>query len=109
MKTLLNLVFGAMLASSLACADNFTEKNTDKAKEVIAAAVAAHGGSALIDELKTLCSNEVTIKEQTTIQQIPHPRDTVAALLKAADVILPEALPASGTRVYTRKKLTSER
>lgn len=62
-----------------------------------------------IDELTTLCSNEVTIKEQTTIQQIPHPRDTVAALLKAADVIPPQALPASGTRVYTKKKLTSER
>jgi hypothetical protein len=54
MKTFVNLLFGMTLASSLACADNFTEKNTDKAKEVIAAAVEAHGGSALIDDLKTL-------------------------------------------------------
>lgn len=62
-----------------------------------------------IDELQTLCSNEVTISEQTTIHQIPHPRDSLADLLKAADVILPEALAASATRVYTKKKLTSER
>jgi len=62
-----------------------------------------------IDELTTLCSNEVTIGTQATIHQIPKPRDTVAALLKAADVILPEALPCNAARVYTKKKLTSER
>ena len=48
MKALLSLIFGASLASSLACAENFTETNTDKAKEVIAAAVEAHGGSGFL-------------------------------------------------------------
>ena len=62
-----------------------------------------------IKELSSLCMDEVTIKDETTIHQIPQPRETLAQLLKAADVELPPVLPYSGTRVYTRKKLTSER
>lgn len=62
-----------------------------------------------IKELSSLCMDEVTIKNETTIHQIPEPRETVAELLQAADVVLPPVLPYSGTRVYTRKKLTSER
>ena len=54
MKTLVNLVFAATLALSLAGVDNFTEKNTDTAKDVIAAAVEAHGWSAPTNDLKTL-------------------------------------------------------
>ena len=53
--------------------------------------------------------DEVTIKNETTIHQVPQPRQTVDQLLKAADVEIPSVLPYSGTRVYTRKKLTSER
>ena len=54
MKSILSLVLAGTLASSLACAQNFTETNTDKAKEIIAAAVEAHGGSKLVDDLHTL-------------------------------------------------------
>jgi glyoxylase-like metal-dependent hydrolase (beta-lactamase superfamily II) len=61
MKALLSIIFGATLASSLACAENFTETNTDKAKEVIAAAVEAHGGSALLSDLHTLIIETETI------------------------------------------------
>ena len=61
MKALLSLIFGATLASSLACAENFTETNTDKAKEIIAAAVEAHGGSALLSDLHTLIIETETI------------------------------------------------
>ena len=53
--------------------------------------------------------DEVTIKDETTIHQIPQPRETLAQLIEAADVEFPPVLPYSGTRVYTRKKLTSER
>lgn len=62
-----------------------------------------------IKELSSLCMDEVTIKDETTIHQIPQPRETLAQLIEAADVELPPVLPYSGTRVYTRKKLTSER
>ena len=77
MKTLVNLFFAATLvlsvASGDACADNFTEKNTDKAKEVIAAAVEAHGGSALTDDLKTL-----VIENETTNFAVDQSRGTEA-------------------------------
>jgi transposase len=62
-----------------------------------------------LKELSSLCMEEVTIRNETTIHQVPQPRETVDQLLKAAGVELPSVLPYSGTRVYTRKKLTSER
>ncbi len=62
-----------------------------------------------IQQLSSLCMDEVTIKNETTIHQIPEPRKALAQLLQAADVELPRVLPYSGTRVYTRKKLPSER
>ncbi len=46
---------------------------------------------------------EVTIKNQTTLNQIPTPRESVQQLLAAARVEIPLALPYSGTKVYTRK------
>jgi hypothetical protein len=62
-----------------------------------------------VQELTSLCMTEVTIAGQTTINQIPTPRDSVQALLTAARVELPPLLPYSGTKVYTKKKLTAER
>ena len=53
MKTTISLALAAMLASSLVCAGNLTEKNTGKAKAIIAAAMEAHGGEQL-EDLKTL-------------------------------------------------------
>ena len=52
---------------------------------------------------------QVTIRSETTINQIPTPRPTVQQLLKAADIIMPHALPCTGTRVDTKQKLPKER
>ena len=52
---------------------------------------------------------EVTIKNQTTLNQIPTPRESVQQLLAAARVEIPLALPYSGNKVYTKKKLSEER
>ena len=41
--------------------------------------------------------------------KIPEPRDSIKELLKAAEVRLPQVLPASGKKVATRKKLTERR
>ena len=62
-----------------------------------------------VSELSSLCMTEVTIRGKTTINQIPMPRPSVKRLLKTADVIIPQALPYTGTRVYTKKKLVDER
>jgi hypothetical protein len=62
-----------------------------------------------IDELSSLCMTQVTIRGGTTIHQIPSPRPSVQQLLDAAEVVLPKALPASGSRAYTKKKLPKER
>jgi len=60
-----------------------------------------------ISELSSLCMTQVTIRSETTINQIPTPRPTVQQLLKAADIIMPHALPC--TRVDTKQKLSKER
>jgi len=62
-----------------------------------------------VKELASLCMTEVTIKNQTTINQVPAPRESVQQLLAAARVEIPRVLPYSGTRVYTKKKLPEER
>jgi hypothetical protein len=62
-----------------------------------------------VRELASLCMTEVTIKNQTTINQVPVPRESVQQLLTAAGVNIPLALPYSGTKVYTKKKLPEER
>jgi len=62
-----------------------------------------------VSELSSLCMTEVTIRNETTINQVPTPRSSVARLLKAADVVIPRALPYTGVRVYTKKKLVDER
>ena len=62
-----------------------------------------------VQELATLCMTEVTIKNQTTINQVPTPRESVQQLLTAARVAIPTVLPYSGTKVYTKKKLVEER
>jgi hypothetical protein len=62
-----------------------------------------------VQELATLCMTEVTIENQTTINQVPTPRESVQQLLTAARVQIPTVLPYSGTKVYTKKKLTEER
>jgi len=60
-------------------------------------------------ELGSLCMTEVTIKGQTTINQVPVPRRSIKRLLQAAQVKLPRVLPCNGIKVYTKKKLPEER
>ncbi len=62
-----------------------------------------------LQELSSLCMNVVTIANETTIHQVPAPREMVAHLLSAAAIEIPPALPYRGARVYTKKKLTAER
>jgi len=61
MKRIFSLALATALASNLAFAQNFTETNTDKANAVIAAAVAAHGGDALLENLRTLSVEHETV------------------------------------------------
>lgn len=62
-----------------------------------------------IDELSSLCANEVSFDGKQQCNQIPLPRGSVKGLLDAAGVRMPEALPSTGVIVTTKKKLTSRR
>ena len=62
-----------------------------------------------IDELKTLCATEILRNGRVVCSQIPEPRPSVRALLAAARVHLPEALPSKGARVATKRKLPTRR
>ena len=60
-KKLLSIALLCMLAVSAVHAKNFTEVNTDKAKALIDAAIEAHGGEALTEELQTLIVETNTV------------------------------------------------
>ena len=62
-----------------------------------------------IKQLSGLCAMEVCIHGKASCNKIPEPRAQITELLLAADVRLPDALPCSGIRVATRKKLTDRR
>jgi transposase len=62
-----------------------------------------------IEELSTLCANEVSFNGKEKCNQIPEPRDSVKKLLDAANIQLPDVLPSRGVIVTTKKKLTSRR
>jgi glyoxylase-like metal-dependent hydrolase (beta-lactamase superfamily II) len=61
MKKLVSLALVGILAVSVAHAKNFTEINTDKAKALIDAAIEAHGGEALTEDLRTLIVETTTM------------------------------------------------
>ncbi len=61
MKRIFGLALASALASSLACAENFTQSNVDKAQGIIETAIEAHGGAALLDDLHTLTIENTTI------------------------------------------------
>ena len=61
MKKILSLALLCVLAASVTHAGNFTQKNTDHAKQIIDAAVEAHGGDALLDDLSTLIIEHETV------------------------------------------------
>jgi len=62
-----------------------------------------------LEQLTTLCANQILVKGEVRCNQIPIPRDLSQKLLKAADIHLPKALPHLGARVVTRRKLTERR
>jgi transposase len=62
-----------------------------------------------IDELATLCANEVSFNGKEQCNQIPQPRASVKRLIEAGHVQMPEVLPSKGVIVTTKKKLTSRR
>ena len=62
-----------------------------------------------LDPLSQLCATEMLIRGKASCNKIPEPRPDVRELLRMAKVRLPEALPCSGIRVATRKKLPKNR
>ena len=62
-----------------------------------------------INELSTLCAQEVSFDTTVQCNRIPQPRGSVKRLIDAARVRLPEALPNKGIVVTTKKKLPSHR
>jgi len=73
MKTRSTLALMGLLAASLVHAENFTEANTDRAKALIDAAVEAHGGDAMMDDLRTL-----VVKTRTVNYSVDQSRGTEA-------------------------------
>ncbi len=62
-----------------------------------------------INELAQVCAIEMKVKGKPFCKKIPEPRRSIKKLLEAAQVRLPEALPSTGKKVATRKKLTERR
>lgn len=62
-----------------------------------------------LDELAGLCATEIVAAGRARCCQIPEPRASVGALLKAARVRLPEALPCRGVIVSTKKSLAKRK
>ena len=73
MKKLLSLLLVAMFTATVANGKNFTEVNTDKAKSLIDAAIEAHGGEALMEDLRTLI-----VETSTTNYSVDQSRGTEA-------------------------------
>lgn len=61
MRTHSTLALMGLLAASLVHAENFTQANTDRAKALIDAAVEAHGGDAMMEDLHTLVVETRTV------------------------------------------------
>lgn len=62
-----------------------------------------------IRQLGTLCVNQVKIKGQASFNQIPVPVQEIQALLDAALVKLPKAIPINHITVSTKNKLEKHR
>ena len=62
-----------------------------------------------VRELASICSMKVSYAGMAEFQTIPEPRALGLALLNAAGITLPDAIPSRNVRVATRKKLVPER
>ena len=58
-----------------------------------------------LNQLSTLCSMEMKVKDRASCQKIPRLREKSRPLLKVLDIRMPIALPHRKVRVVTRKKL----
>ena len=61
-----------------------------------------------IDQLGSLHGTIVQVN-QTTCQKVPQPAQDIKKLLDAADIRLPDVLPARNGKVATRRKWTTRR
>jgi hypothetical protein len=59
--------------------------------------------------LASLCLIEVRVNAQVPFNEIPQPSEDIQALLHAARMSLPSALPGRKTRVSTKAKLQNRR
>lgn len=62
-----------------------------------------------INELGTLCSQELSFSNKATIHKIPSPRENIRELLDAAKVHIPEVIVSRGIRVVPKKNLMTRR
>jgi len=62
-----------------------------------------------LNELASLCAKELVQNGRALCNEIPEPRESVRVLLDAAQVRMPEALPAGGAVVSTKRKLPKRR
>ena len=62
-----------------------------------------------LNELASLCAKELVQNGRVLCNEIPQPRESVRVLLDAAQVRMPEALPARGAIVSTKRKLPERR
>jgi hypothetical protein len=62
-----------------------------------------------LDELASLCTKEFVQNNRVLCNEIPEPRESVRVLLETAKVRMPEALPARGAVVSTKRKLPETR
>jgi hypothetical protein len=62
-----------------------------------------------LDQLSTLCLNEILLPDRAVSYQLPTPREGVRQLLDAAAVRLPTKIVAQASRVATKAKLPNRR
>jgi transposase len=62
-----------------------------------------------IEQLATLCANEVTIADVGGYLEVPAPRDDIGKLFDALNIIPPTNLPRRAAVVATKKKLQNRR
>ena len=62
-----------------------------------------------LNQLSTLCSMEMKVKNQDSHLKIPRPREKSRQLLKALDIRMPIVLPHRKVRVVRQKKLVERR
>jgi hypothetical protein len=62
-----------------------------------------------LDQLATLCLNEILLPDGSVSYQLPTPRDGVQQLLDAAQLRLPSKIAPKASRVATKTKLPARR